>query len=108
MAYLIGKAGARAAKIFEVGFGAPIPIVNHQVDRHLPLETGDVAMAEVVAEVMHLSSEGTKAAGQQTRKEHKGPHIPKSQLSFSTVRLPHTGKQMDKQRDVNSTLQLMR
>ena len=36
---------------------APFPLVDHQVDRHLTLQAGDVAVTEVVAKLVNLKKD---------------------------------------------------
>lgn len=40
--------------VAEIGFGATVPLVDHQVDGHLAFETADVTMAKVVAQLVNL------------------------------------------------------
>lgn len=52
--HLLGQAGAGAGEVLHVGLGATLPLVQDEICGHFALQTGDVAMAEVVTEVMHL------------------------------------------------------
>lgn len=45
----------------------PVSVVNHQIDRHLPLQTADVSMAEVIAELVNLE---IKKAYKTSRQSH--------------------------------------
>lgn len=55
-----GGAGVMSARVVvgiaQVGFTGAVPLVDHQVDGHLALQTADVTMAEVVAELVNLLS----------------------------------------------------
>lgn len=53
-AHLVWEAGAGGRVIVEVLPAAAVPILDDQVDGHLPLEAGDVAVTEVVAQVVDL------------------------------------------------------
>lgn len=57
-----GRVGVAAATALSVS-GAlarprAVPLVDHQVDGHLALQTADVSVAEVVAELVHLRIHG--------------------------------------------------
>ena len=53
-----GGAGVVSSRIVvgvtEVGFARAVPLVNHQVDGHLALQTADVTVAKVVAQLVNL------------------------------------------------------
>lgn len=51
---LVWEAGAGGRVVVEVLSAAAVPILDDQVDGHLPLEAGDVAVTEVVAQVVDL------------------------------------------------------
>ena len=42
--------------VAQVGFAGAVPLVDHQVDGHLALQTADVTVAKVVAELVNLLS----------------------------------------------------
>lgn len=52
--HLLGQTGARSGEVLHVRLGAALPLVQDEVCGHFTLQTGDVAMTEVVAQVMHL------------------------------------------------------
>ena len=64
-AHLVWEAGAGGRVIVEVLSAAAVPILDDQVDGHLPLEAGDVAVTEVVAQVVDLR--GHRGTGGATR-----------------------------------------
>lgn len=64
-AHLIREAGAGGRVVLEVLPAAAIPILDDQVDGHLSLEAGDVAVTEVVAQVVDLR--GHRGTGGATR-----------------------------------------
>lgn len=49
------RGGARLA--VGVGRARRLPLVDHQVDRHLALQAADVAVAEVVTQLVYLDKE---------------------------------------------------
>lgn len=51
--HLLHVAGGWAQEVLIVRL-VPVPVVQHQVHRHLSLQTADVAVAEVVAQLMDL------------------------------------------------------
>ena len=57
----VGGGGARVMRsrivvgVAQVGFGAAVPLVDHQIDGHFALQTADVTVAEVVAQLVNLS-----------------------------------------------------
>lgn len=60
----VGGGGAVVAGVgrgagLAVGVGRPrrLPLVDHQVDGHLALQTADVAVAEVVAQLVYLRTD---------------------------------------------------
>lgn len=64
-AHLVWETGAGGRIVLKVLPAATIPILDHQVYGHLPLEAGDVAMTEVVAQVVDLG--GQRGTGGATR-----------------------------------------
>ena len=64
-AHLVCDAGAGAWVVLQVIPAATIPILDDQVDGHLSLEAGDVAVTEVVAQVVDLR--GYRGTGGATR-----------------------------------------
>jgi len=52
--HLLRQAGAGPGEVLHVGLGAALPVVHDEVRGHLALQAGDVAMAEVIAQVVHL------------------------------------------------------
>lgn len=62
-----GRLGQEAGPVVEVLSAAAVPILDDQVDGHLPLEAGDVAVTEVVAQVVgpegHRGTGGTRGPG---------------------------------------------
>ena len=64
-AHLVWEAGAGGRVVVEVLSAAAVPILDDQVDGHLPLEAGDVAVTEVVAQVVDLR--GHRGTGGATR-----------------------------------------
>ena len=64
-AHLVWEAGAGGRVVVEVFSAAAVPILDDQVDGHLPLEAGDVAVTEVVAQVVDLR--GHRGTGGATR-----------------------------------------
>lgn len=67
-AHLIREAGAGGRVVLEVLPAAAVPILDDQVDGHLSLEAGDVAMTEVVAQVVDLRGHrGTGGAARGAR-----------------------------------------
>lgn len=69
-AHLIREAGAGGRVVLEVLPAAAIPILDDQVDGHLSLEAGDVAVTEVVAQVVDLR--GHRGTGGATREPGLG------------------------------------
>lgn len=62
-AHLVWEAGAGGGVVLKVLPATTIPILDHQVYGHLPLEAGDVAVTEVVAQVVDLGGQrGTGGA----------------------------------------------
>lgn len=53
-AHLVWEAGAGGWVVLEVLPATAVPILDDQVDGHLSLEAGDVAVTEVVAQVVDL------------------------------------------------------
>jgi hypothetical protein len=55
-----GGAGVMGARVVvgvaQVGLAGTVPLVDHQVDGHLALQTADVAVAKVVAQLVNLLS----------------------------------------------------
>ena len=55
-----GGSGVMCARVVvgvaQVGFAGAVPLVDHQVDGHLALQTADVTVAKVVAELVNLLS----------------------------------------------------
>jgi hypothetical protein len=55
-----GGAGVMGARVVvgvaQVGLAGAVPLVDHQVDGHLALQTADVAVAKVVAQLVNLLS----------------------------------------------------
>lgn len=70
LAHLIREAGAGGRVVLEVLPAAAIPILDDQVDGHLSLEAGDVAVTEVVAQVVDLR--GHRGTGGATRGPGRG------------------------------------
>ena len=64
-AHLIWEARAGGRVVVEILPAAAIPILDDQVDGHLSLEAGDVAVTEVVAQVVDLR--GHRGTGGATR-----------------------------------------
>lgn len=64
-AHLIWEAGAGGRVVLEILPAAAIPILDDQIDGHLSLEAGDVAVTEVVAQVVDLR--GHRGTGGATR-----------------------------------------
>lgn len=54
--HLLRQAGAGAGEVLHVGLGAALPFIQDEICGHFTLQAGDVAMAEVVAEVVHLQN----------------------------------------------------
>lgn len=52
--HLLRQTGAGTGEVLHVRLGAALPLVQDEVRGHLALQAGDVAMAEVVAQVVHL------------------------------------------------------
>lgn len=71
-AHLVWEAGAGGWVVLEVLPAAAIPILDDQVDGHLSLEAGDVAVTEVVAQVVDLG--GHRGTGGATRGGRAGVH----------------------------------
>ena len=53
-----GGAGVMGTRVVvgvaQVGFAGSVPLVDHQVDGHLALQTADVTVAKVVAQLVNL------------------------------------------------------
>lgn len=64
-AHLVWEAGAGGWVVLEVLPATAVPILDDQVDGHLSLEAGDVAVTEVVAQVVDLG--GHRGTGGATR-----------------------------------------
>lgn len=64
-AHLIWEARAGGRVVVEILPAAAVPILDDQVDGHLSLEAGDVAVTEVVAQVVDLR--GHRGTGGATR-----------------------------------------
>lgn len=64
-AHLLWEAGAGDGVVLQVLPAAAVPVLDGQVDGHLPLEAGDVAVTEVVAQVVDLG--GHRGTGGATR-----------------------------------------
>lgn len=55
-----GVMGSRiVVGVTQVGFAGTVPLVDHQVDGHLALQTADVTVAKVVAQLVNLSVKST-------------------------------------------------
>lgn len=52
--HLLWQTGAGSSEVLHVRLGAALPFIQDEVCGHFALQTGDVAMAEVIAQVMHL------------------------------------------------------
>lgn len=52
--HLLGQTGAGSSEVLHVRLGAALPVIQDEVCGHFALQTGDVAMAEVITQVMHL------------------------------------------------------
>lgn len=52
--HLLRQTGAGTGEVLHVRLGAALPLVQDEVRGHFALQAGDVAMAEVVAQVVHL------------------------------------------------------
>jgi len=53
-----GAPGSTAVQaVTQLGWLRALPIVDHEVDRHLALEAADVPVAEVVAQFVYLEPE---------------------------------------------------
>lgn len=52
--HLLRQTGAGSSEVLHVRLGAALPLVQDEVCGHFTLQTGDVAMTEVVAQVVHL------------------------------------------------------
>ena len=64
-AHLVWEAGAGGRVVVEILPAAAVPVLDDQVDGHLSLEAGDVAVTEVVAQVVDLR--GHRGTGGATR-----------------------------------------
>lgn len=52
--HLLRQTGAGTSEVLHVRLGAALPLVQDEVRGHFALQAGDVAMTEVVAQVVHL------------------------------------------------------
>lgn len=52
--HLLRQTGAGSGEVLHVRLGAALPLIQDEVCGHFTLQTGDVAMTEVVAQVVHL------------------------------------------------------
>lgn len=59
MAGAVGSAPGPAAvqTVTHLGWLRALPVVDHEVDRHLALQAADVPVAEVVAQLVYLQRE---------------------------------------------------
>ena len=57
--HLLWQTGAGSSEVLHVRLGAALPIIQDEVCGHFALQTGDVAMAEVITQVMHLQNRFT-------------------------------------------------
>lgn len=52
--HLLRQTGAGTSEVLHVRLGAALPLIQDEVCGHFALQTGDVAMAEVITQVVHL------------------------------------------------------
>lgn len=93
MAGAVGGASGSVAvqTVTQLGWFRTLPIVDHQIDRHLALQAADIPMAKVVAELVYLKQKrikrslaGTVCAENQLEIELRNPKISFSKRYFPT------------------------
>lgn len=52
--HLLRQTGTGPGKILHVRLGPTLSLIQHKVCGHFALQTGDVAMAEIITQVVHL------------------------------------------------------
>lgn len=75
LADLVWKIGAGSCEVLHVRFRAAFSIIQHQVCGHFPLQTGDVPMAEVITQVMHLQRQHSHFGEEGGLKSYKSLYL---------------------------------